>query len=102
MNDKIKEIIKAALKGYAIEKIILFGSRARGDFNKDSDYDIYVILQYDLNREIKIELMDRILEQLADIGIWADIILRSKREVEIYKNQIGAITRDVLKEGIEI
>lgn len=102
MNDKIKEIILTALEGYTIEKIILFGSRARGEYNDDSDYDIYVVMQNDLSRVTRIQLTDKILEQLAESGIWADVIIRSKREVEIYKDQIGAITGDVLREGIEI
>jgi len=102
MNGKIKEIIQSALDGYTIEKIILFGSRARGDFNDDSDYDIYIILSNDINRQERVQLTDKILEQLAVNRIWADILIRSKSEFEIYKNRIGTITRDVLKEGIEI
>jgi predicted nucleotidyltransferase len=102
MNDKIKNIIKKALKGYTIEKIILFGSRARGDFNDDSDYDLYIILTNDLSRIEKVQLTDKILEQLAINRIWADVLIRSKSEFEVYKTRIGAITRDVVKEGIEI
>ena len=38
----IKEIILLAQK-YAIEKVILFGSRARGDYHRSSDIDLAVI-----------------------------------------------------------
>ena len=41
--DKIKTIIKPIAKKYGVEKIILYGSRARGDFHKTSDYDLYII-----------------------------------------------------------
>lgn len=37
----IKEIILLAQK-YAIEKVILFGSRARGDYHRSSDIDLAV------------------------------------------------------------
>lgn len=41
--DKVLESIRqAALKYPGIHKIVLFGSRARGDFNSSSDYDIAV------------------------------------------------------------
>ncbi len=39
-------ILQTAEKyGIKIDKIILFGSRARGDFSKDSDWDILVIIE---------------------------------------------------------
>lgn len=37
----INEIVNLAIK-HSIEKIILFGSRARGDYNKTSDIDLAV------------------------------------------------------------
>ncbi len=39
--DKIKNITKELIK-YDPKKIVLFGSRARGDFRKSSDIDIAV------------------------------------------------------------
>lgn len=42
MEDIINEI-KALAVTYDIEKVILFGSRAKGTHNKNSDYDIAVI-----------------------------------------------------------
>ena len=40
-NNIIKEQITKSLDemGISFENIILFGSRARGDYNEDSDYD---------------------------------------------------------------
>ena len=29
--------------GYKVESVYLFGSRARGDFNEDSDWDFFVV-----------------------------------------------------------
>ena len=40
-EDVIKEIILLAQK-YAIEKVILFGSRARGNYHRASDIDLAV------------------------------------------------------------
>ena len=34
-----------ALYGDRIERIVLFGSRARGDARRDSDYDVAVFLE---------------------------------------------------------
>ena len=61
--DKIieNEIIELAKK-YNIEKVILFGSRARGDNREDSDIDLalcggnYMYFDFDFNDEVKTNL----------------------------------------------
>jgi len=42
IDQKVQEQIKELAQKYAIEKIILFGSRARGDNSEKSDIDIAV------------------------------------------------------------
>jgi len=63
-----------AIYGDRIERLVLFGSRARGDAHADSDYDIAVFLE---------DLTDRWREfhRLADLRteIWPKPTLFSKR-----------------------
>ncbi|HHZ17076.1 MAG TPA: nucleotidyltransferase domain-containing protein [Peptococcaceae bacterium] len=40
--DKVIEQIKHMAQQYKIKKIVLFGSRARGDYGIASDYDLAV------------------------------------------------------------
>ncbi len=82
MNEKeIKELIKATIKkilaqfNIKLEKIILFGSRARGDYKKDSDWDCFVIVNSDLDREKKRKIIAKIKMELACFGIPNDIII---------------------------
>lgn len=52
MTDPVLEQIKTALRqtyGDRLERIVLYGSRARGDAHDDSDYDIAIFVQ-DLQR----------------------------------------------------
>ena len=42
-DSRIKDFLKRVKKKYNIEKAIFFGSRARGDNFKDSDYDIILV-----------------------------------------------------------
>lgn len=79
----IDELQKIAQK-YQVEKVILFGSRARGDFKRTSDIDLAVsggnfarfaldvneetstLLEFDivdLNREMQEELLKAILQE---------------------------------------
>ncbi len=64
INDPILKRFRAALDkvyGDRIERVVLFGSRARGDARKDSDYDVAVFLR---------DIPDRFAEmnRLADLS----------------------------------
>lgn len=50
-----------AMYGDRIERVVLFGSRARGDAHTGSDYDVAVFLRNMPDRELE-------LRQLADLG----------------------------------
>jgi predicted nucleotidyltransferase len=48
VSDPILKRLRAALEelyGDRLERVVLFGSRARGDAGKDSDYDVAVFLK---------------------------------------------------------
>jgi len=85
-----------------LEKIILFGSRARGDFTKHSDWDILIVVSKDLTIKEKMELMDKIIKRLSDCYIPCDVIIKSVREMEYYKDFIGSVVREAMKEGVVI
>ena len=40
--DKLSELISPIAEKYGVEKVYLFGSRARGDYTDDSDYDFSI------------------------------------------------------------
>ncbi len=102
MEEKVVEIIKEELKkrGIKIIKIILFGSRARGNFKVDSDWDFFVIIDKTLNFNEKWDIIDEIKIKLAQKGILNDIILKSPKEIEEAKDDVGRITYYALREGI--
>ena len=53
---------------YNIYSIGIFGSRARGDFREDSDYDIFIIGEISLSDELKLEdEISDILKQDVDV-----------------------------------
>lgn len=72
-------------KNIKIEKIIIFGSRARGDFNKDSDWDFLVIADKEIAIKEKHRLIIQIKRKLAKLGIPNDIIIQSMSEFETMK-----------------
>ncbi|WP_138207112.1 nucleotidyltransferase family protein [Haloimpatiens lingqiaonensis] len=53
MNEKI--IIEKEVNKYNVDAVGIFGSRARGDYNEYSDYDIFVIGNLTLEEELELE-----------------------------------------------
>jgi predicted nucleotidyltransferase len=78
------------------EKIILFGSYARGDFTKDSDLDLLVILPGSVNQA---EEMVRLRMVLRDIPMPIDVIVYCRDEVERRRHLRGTMLYHALREG---
>lgn len=84
-----------------IEKIILFGSRAKGNYKKDSDWDILIITAKDYDFEYKRKIRSLLRRRLAEMRIDADLIIKSKKYIESDVN-VGVVSYYALKEGITI
>jgi predicted nucleotidyltransferase len=90
------------LQGINYKEIILFGSRARGDYSEKSDYDILIVMKNILTIREKMELSSLLRKKLAKEEIDADIVIKSKEELNYYRTKIGSVVREVLKEGIRL
>ncbi len=101
---KIKEVILSTAKkhGIEIDKIILFGSRARGDYTKESDWDILIVIKNIHSKNILDEFWLEIDRKLVDNGIIPEILIIGKETFEKYKNLTGFVYYWAEKEGILI
>jgi len=98
-----EEIIKCLNEmGVKIKSIILFGSRARGQYTKYSDWDFLIIVKGNISLKEKRKIAKAIRERLADFYIPCDVIVKSENEIEYYKDFIGTVSREALKEGIPL
>jgi len=104
MEDKIKNIIMTVLSefGLSAQKIILFGSRARGDHSQKSDWDILIILDKELTQEAVRLISRKIRENLAMALIPCDVLVRTPAQVEKFKQYVHSVTKNALKEGKEL
>ena len=65
---ELKDICIEVGKKYNIDSIGVFGSRARGDFEDHSDYDIFIIGNIDLNTELRLEYdLEKKLDSEVDV-----------------------------------
>lgn len=99
---RIKEVINevAVRQGIDIDKVILFGSRARGDFRENSDWDLLVITKTKYSRKVVREFLLEARRALVDISIVPEIIVVEKDTIERYKKHTGYVYYHALAEGI--
>ena len=79
------------------QKIILFGSRARGQATNDSDYDLLVIENSTQPRYRRAAPYRRALK---DLGTSKDIVVWTPREIAQWQNVPNAFITTALREGI--
>jgi predicted nucleotidyltransferase len=79
--ERLRRISKRLKKEYHAEKVILFGSYARGDATEDSDVDLFIIAP---TNERFFERMATVLELIRDLkkGIPIELIILTKEEAE--------------------
>ena len=97
----LRRIVEVIVREIDPDRIILFGSRARGDYTEGSDYDILVLkegvrLEDRGKWEMKVEMA------LLREGIFtpADVIVQDAVRYENLKNRIGKVYYSVSREGI--
>jgi len=92
----LSEVVDRIVRKFHPEKIILFGSWARGNAHKDSDLDLLVVLsKVEHKRKVAIE----VLRALNGLPISKDVIITTPQEIEERGKTIGYILRPALEEG---
>jgi len=92
----LSEITKRLVNGFHPDKIILFGSQARGTADERSDVDILVICPVSGSRR---SLILGMYDALDGMRLASDIIILTPEEFELDKNIPGTIARYVSLEG---
>ncbi len=114
LKEKIKE-------KYQDAEIILYGSKARGDYNEYSDIDLMIIIKdnHRINKSISFEELEKlyflpvdrkvkneILDILTDIQVKycvsIDFQVKNKSYVETNLAGVVPLYRNIRKEGIEL
>jgi len=95
-----KRAVERALPG--VGKVILFGSRARGQAREDSDYDVAVVVR-DLSDRRRVR---RILSDLAYDHILSGFFIRPIPLPSDYLEPQGRrpteLAEDIIRDGVEV
>ncbi len=102
MDNKVKKIILQIMKKYEYKSIILFGSRARQDYQEQSDYDLLIIMKNNIEIQDLRKIQMEIRKELALNDIDADVLVKTQIMVDNYKNKKGNVIYNAMKEGVLI
>ena len=92
----LQEATRRLVNGFSPQRIILFGSQARGTADARSDVDLLVVLPVHGRRRRLIVEMDRALNGL---GIARDIVVLTPREFDSDRSIPGTVARPAAVEG---
>ena len=96
-DELLQDVVRRIVEVAAPEKIILFGSAARGEMGPDSDLD-FLVVKGGVHRRETANLIRRHLLDVAP-GIPKDIIVVHPEDIERHRDTIGYIIRPALREG---
>lgn len=82
-------------------RFVLYGSRARGDYDAESDIDVAIIVK-GLTRELKNQILDKVAEIEIEYLTPLSTLVLSEEDFEILKKRERRIALDIEKEGIPL
>ncbi|HZT30940.1 MAG TPA: nucleotidyltransferase domain-containing protein [Bryobacteraceae bacterium] len=89
-------MVQRIVRDFHPERVILFGSHARGEAGPDSDVDLLVVMPF---KGLKHKKQVEIRVALHDIRVPIDIIVTSPEEFAWRQNVVGTIEYPAVKEG---
>jgi len=92
----VEKIVEIITRSADPDRIILFGSRARRDNKKQSDYDICVIKRGIAHRR---KLAMQLYRDLYGVGVPVDVIVETPETFEELKNNPFLIYHDIARQG---
>ncbi|MGH2772120.1 MAG: nucleotidyltransferase domain-containing protein [Actinomycetota bacterium] len=93
----LSELVRGIVSAYQPQRIYLFGSKARGDNDADSDYDLLLVVPDDAQAE---RLNGRLAHDLLwELGVAADVVIWSRSRFDRRTRVPASLPATVLREG---
>ena len=95
-TDPVPEMVRIIVERFRPERIVLFGSHARGAAGPSSDVDLLVVARVDGSKR---RFAAEIDVALAHLRVPKDVVVATPDEVERSRDAPGSICRSAVREG---
>lgn len=97
--DSLRVFVESLLrdKGDRVLSVVLFGSMAKGNYTKFSDYDVLVVVSGE-----ELSFKDRLYWYSLYSDGWVEVFPYTKDEVEVMFGDFNPLVLDALKDGFVI
>jgi predicted nucleotidyltransferase len=95
----VGELVRRIVEAGHPQRIILFGSAARGDMGPHSDLDVLVVMPDGAHRR---RTADAIYRNMWGLGFAKDIIVVTRSDVEEHCSNPYMVVKTALDEGVEL
>jgi predicted nucleotidyltransferase len=94
---------KAAIREVTPEAdLILYGSRARGDAQKDSDYDLLVLVDREVDMDLERAIVDRLVPLEVQTGKVLTVLIYSRSQWDSALYRAMPFHKNVTREGVPV
>lgn len=97
--DLLSEVVRRVVETASPDRIILFGSAARGEAKPDSDLDLLVVKTGVVHRR---RLAQQIYKGLLGLDIPVDVLVVTPEDLAASRNKSGMIIGSALRDGREV
>lgn len=91
----LDEIVRRVVEVARPEKVLVFGSAARGETGPESDVDLLVVKR----GADPLEIARRIYRNLFGVGAAVDVVVVSPEDLQRYRESPGLVIKVALAEG---
>ncbi len=93
---QLDELIRRIVEAVHPDKIILFGSAARGEMGPESDVDVMVVMPEGTHR---LDTMGYLYRTIRGLGVPFEVVVATPEDLQRYGDRPGLIYRTALREG---
>lgn len=98
-DDVLPDLVRRIVAVAQPDRIILFGSAARGTTGPDSDLDVLVVKAGVSHRR---RLAQQIHRALFGLGVPVDVVVMTPADIEASRDAVGSFVGPAMREGREL